>query len=306
MIRNALIALVALGVALVCASAHAAVTGATVGIDDDFWGWSIGQVDNAAQTSQPYGVFTGALDMATVNGWLTTGGIHSFALIAPGPDYLGNASLPLAGVPDTGVQEMTLTLGDSSQATLPLINAAFIKRGIPWPDRESYYQDMDYHNHESPWVWPANDAPRPVLYQVDLSAYQGQSVTSDPVLDLRGIGYSEPSKIFDAYEVTEWYDYTGVTYAWLVYGVPPSPPPPCYDPNCDGVFSDADYTIWADNYGATDATIRMGDMNGDGVVSDADYTVWADHYGEIIGDVPEPVTLAILALGVPALARRRR
>jgi hypothetical protein len=487
MIRHALIALTVLAIALVCASAHAAITGATVGLDGAFWGSSIGRVDNSAQIADPYGVFTGSLDMATVNGWLTTGGVHSFALIPPAPGYLASASLPLAGVPGTGVQEMTLTLGDYSQVTVPLTNAAFITRGeTEGIGREFYFDDMNYHDHESAQVVPGNGGPRPVLYQVDLSAYLGQSLASDPVLNLRGDGTSEPSRAFDAYEVTETYDYTEVTYGSLVYGgdipeLPPwvwelpasqdayiltgedtpngtqpehccsfdsqlngaiiydfdaagagydgytamgdgvlsvnvrsaeepypflgvyeligepwdeatvtagsfcfegqvpnclgemaggvlvenvgeyarqeisvaeatitklingeirglaissglgdsanvcirtvnsdptlgaepvlrftlGPPRPCYDPNCDGVFSDADYTIWADNYGATNATIRMGDMNGDGVVSDADYTIWADHYGQTCGSVPEPVTLAVFALGAMGLARRR-
>jgi hypothetical protein len=51
------------------------------------------------------------------------------------------------------------------------------------------------------------------------------------------------------------------------------------DANGDGAVTDADYTIWADNYGASPASPEMGDFNGDGVVSDADYTVWADNYG---------------------------
>jgi PKD repeat protein len=52
------------------------------------------------------------------------------------------------------------------------------------------------------------------------------------------------------------------------------------DANEDGAVTDADYTIWADHYGATGASFAQGDFNGDGTVSDADYTVWADHYGQ--------------------------
>jgi hypothetical protein len=490
MFRHVLIALAILALTLTVTAARAATTGATVGLDDDFWGTSIGQVDNSSQAAPPYGVFTGALDMATVNNWLTTGGVHSFALIPPQPDYYGNSSLPLAGVPDVGVQEMTLTLGDSSQVTVPLTNAAFIKRGIPYgPYRDFYYDDMNFHDHESPDCNPLNGGPRPVLYQVDLSACQGQSLATDPVLDLQGIGFSEEGRTFDVYEVTEPYDYTDVTYASLLFsGPPPFPPPPlelcasqdaylvtgndtpngteaehcittgvshggaiiysfdpatadaegliaiedgvlsvnvswapeepqylgvyeligddwdettvtavnfCYDgeiPNClgdlagtalienvgdymrqeipvaeatitrllngeihglalssapgstleacvrtvnadwmlhaepklvfdaeaappvsipgdtnrDSVVSDADYTIWADNYGAGDASWEMGDFNGDGMVSDADYTIWADHYGESEGSVPEPVTTGLMALGSLAFLCQRK
>jgi hypothetical protein len=78
------------------------------------------------------------------------------------------------------------------------------------------------------------------------------------------------------------------------------------DANRDGAVSDADYTIWADNYLATSATWEMGDFNGDKVVSDADYTIWADHYaGAPTGfGVPEPTTLLFLAIAGIALRRR--
>ena len=79
------------------------------------------------------------------------------------------------------------------------------------------------------------------------------------------------------------------------------------DANGDGVVSDADYTIWADHYGATDATWAMGDFNGSGEVTEADYTIWADNYSDISSALPEPATLGLLALvgALTALHRRR-
>jgi PEP-CTERM motif len=80
------------------------------------------------------------------------------------------------------------------------------------------------------------------------------------------------------------------------------------DANLDGQVSDADYTMWADNYGATGAGWAMGDFTGNGAVTEADYTVWADNYGAGAGTagVPEPATLSMLALGAVALVRRRK
>jgi purple acid phosphatase-like protein/calcineurin-like phosphoesterase family protein/PEP-CTERM motif-containing protein len=78
------------------------------------------------------------------------------------------------------------------------------------------------------------------------------------------------------------------------------------DANEDGSVTDADYTIWADNYGAADASWGMGDFNGDGEVTDADYTIWADNYGATGGSVPEPAATALVALGALAGLRRRR
>jgi PEP-CTERM motif-containing protein len=78
------------------------------------------------------------------------------------------------------------------------------------------------------------------------------------------------------------------------------------DANGDGSVTDADYTIWADNYDISPATFEMGDFNGDGGVSDADYTIWADNYGATTGAVPEPATLSLIALGGLAALRRRK
>jgi methionine-rich copper-binding protein CopC len=62
------------------------------------------------------------------------------------------------------------------------------------------------------------------------------------------------------------------------------------DANGDGAVTDADYTIWADNYGTqSGATQETGDFNGDGAVTDADYTLWADNYGTV-GNLGEEQT----------------
>ena len=46
-------------------------------------------------------------------------------------------------------------------------------------------------------------------------------------------------------------------------------------------------------------------MTGDNIVDQADYTVWYNHYGATGGNVPEPMTMALLAIGGLAMLRRR-
>jgi len=83
----------------------------------------------------------------------------------------------------------------------------------------------------------------------------------------------------------------------------------------DGKVDGGDYTIWADNYGKTDAPAwsdggwTVGNFTEDTNVDGGDYTVWADNYGYGTGGapVPEPATLLVLAVGGAAgLIRRRR
>lgn len=80
------------------------------------------------------------------------------------------------------------------------------------------------------------------------------------------------------------------------------------DANLDGQVTGADYTIWADHFGASGALWAEGDFNGDHQVTGADFTLWADHFGasRSAAAVPEPSTLVLLvalalALGAWAL-----
>lgn len=77
------------------------------------------------------------------------------------------------------------------------------------------------------------------------------------------------------------------------------------DFTADGKVDDADYTAWADYFGKTPTDYQVGsDPNGG--YNDADYTNWADNFGHTWSDVPEPLTVSLLALGGIALLKRQR
>jgi hypothetical protein len=78
------------------------------------------------------------------------------------------------------------------------------------------------------------------------------------------------------------------------------------DANFDGMVTDADYTIWADNYGHSPADCSLGSWNDDGITTDADYTIWADNYGYGVAAVSEPASLALLLPAAAWALRRRR
>jgi autotransporter-associated beta strand protein len=89
------------------------------------------------------------------------------------------------------------------------------------------------------------------------------------------------------------------------------------DVNLDGIVDDSDISILSNNYGFANMSWADGDVYGyDGIVSDDDVGLQANNYGMLAGQltggisalaaVPEPATLALLALGAAAMITRRR
>lgn len=146
-----------------------------------------------------------------------------------------------------------------------------------------------------------NDATERTL-TLDLDCLGGQGYRAVWLSDTPGLAAqftrADDVLLCGTSEIQQWFASGGGLVAMLQ-------PLDAGDINGDGMIDDADYTIWADNYGQVDCGWFAGDLNGDGLVDDADYTVWADHYGQA-GLTPEPNSLALLLIAAGAMLKKKR
>ena len=82
------------------------------------------------------------------------------------------------------------------------------------------------------------------------------------------------------------------------------------DFDSDGDIDGEDFLIWQRGLGATGQTSNAnGDADGNGTVEGSDLEFWKDQFGgasSIVGAVPEPTSLSLLAAGAAGLSHYRR
>lgn len=134
-------------------------------------------------------------------------------------------------------------------------------------------------------------------------AWDFATLTDDPNWDIRSAGVEATAVNLDFEEITlfETETYTRITAItdFSLTG----------DTDEDGDVDAADYIAVKTNFGTTEnATLLGGDVNEDGRVDWTDLQLLQDNFGEPTeaSQIPEPMTMIILAAGLPALLKRRR
>jgi len=276
-------------------------TGEMVGVDDTFWGESDGRIQIVGSVG---GFIQGNMTREVVQGWL--GGTNNgIALIAPAPIYYGNTMMPSVA---TGWKERILTFQtvESGVVSLTITESALIKADDPTFNLGGVNIPVDG------FLSPQNGL-HPLLYQWDLSAYEGETLVDTGPNEFPTMSFDynwtedPPLYGYDVYAVGAAWDDDTVTYESLLSGG-------CMpgDVTCDGFVGGDDLDIILGNWGQTlSGGWAVGDLNGDLFIGGDDLDEVLAHWGDGTPPaggtpVPEPATLGLIGLGALAMMRRKR
>ena len=203
------IAAVAVVVGMTAADASAAM----VGVDDHYWGESVGSVTSSYTGSEA--IYAGSLDASTVQNWVD-GTLSNFgvAFIPAAPDYTAASQWPMAQN-NFGEPKLTLTFDDNTTAEVAngwLADAAVISASEP-------DQNIGHAANNDNWSVTVSDAtgdgPAAILYKFPgLTSHAGKTVT-DVAVDIRS-NWTIDGLTYHAYVIPEDWDDETVTWGNLV------------------------------------------------------------------------------------------
>ena len=208
-VGKATLAVAVAAVGMTAAEANAAM----VGVNDEFWGESIGSVTSSLAGDTA--IYAGSLNASTVQDWIDgTLPNHGIAFIPAAPDYDAVSQWPMAQN-NKGEPTLTLTFDDGTTADVTngwLVDAALISASEP-------NENIAHAANNDNWKVAVNevtgDGPAAILYKFPgLSSHAGKTVT-DVAVDIRS-DWTLGGQTYDAYAIsTDWDDQT-VTWGNLV------------------------------------------------------------------------------------------
>lgn len=241
------------------------------------------------EVALPYSVVDGA---AVINEIEFTGGQIDFIGIDFTIGVLSISGTGVAGTPETTAIPSLVQGGlyDAAEHQLTVNQGAFTQNGVPVFDLT-----------ETPFGGPGSGDGSVALSETDRS---GGTVTYDVTVTFPIAFTGVVGEGLFAADV----DLSGNIVAsgeWVVSIATPG------DFNADGSVDAADYTVWRDNFGATDESALNGAGDNSGAVDQGDYTLWNASYGQdgapaAASPAPEPATLWLSAALLAVIGCRTR
>lgn len=145
------------------------------------------------------------------------------------------------------------------------------------------------------------------------AAYEGQ--VGNSILGGNAVLYLTADNIYLDIQFTSWTTGHQLPSGGFSYlrAEPPVVVEPTGDYNGDGVVDAVDYTVWRNNLGDETEDDINNSGDGENGVDPADYDVWKQNYGDTVPGagsgglaIPEPATIALLAIATALATLRRR